>query len=162
MRGEAHDAGAPAATIVLVGERDFIVVDDCEPRIGDGGAIRVAGEIGQDALGSAERRLGVDDEGAQAQRAHALGKGARVGERDEFAEEAELAAAKGCRQPAQEEPAECLRQSADGGQEVGLAGDPRLAVEGDAAAGDETMDMRMMGQRLSPGMQDGNEADPGA
>ena len=27
VRGEAHDAGAPAATIVLVGERDFVDAD---------------------------------------------------------------------------------------------------------------------------------------
>jgi hypothetical protein len=145
--GEAHDAGAPAATIVLVGERDFIVVDDHEPRIGDGGSMRVAGEIGEHALGSAERRLGVDDEGALTQRAHAFGERGGLGERGEFAEEAELAAAKGSRQPVQEEPTKCLRQSADGEQEVGLATDPSLAVEGDAAAGDETMDMRVYAAR---------------
>src|SRR5271156_2810306 len=55
-----------------------------------------------------------------------------------------------------------LRQGADGEQEVGFASDPSPAVEGDAAAGDETMDMRMMGQRLPPGVQDGDEADCGA
>ena len=48
------------------------------------------------------------------------------------------------------------------GKEVGLASDPSLTVEGDAAAGDETMDMRVMGQRLSPCVQDGDEADFGA
>ena len=154
VRGKPHDAAAPAAAIILVGERHFIFVDGDEPRIGDRGAMRVAGEIGQHALGSAEGRLGVDDEGALPQRSHALGEGAGVGERGEFAEEAELAAAKDCRQPVQEEPAECLRQSADGEQEVGFASDPSLAVEGDAAAGDETMDMRVMGQRLPPGVQD--------
>ena len=63
--GEAHDAGAPPATIVLVGERDFIVVDGDKPRIGDRRAMRVAGEIGQYPLGAAEGRLGVDDEGAR-------------------------------------------------------------------------------------------------
>ena len=69
---------------------------------------------------------------------------------------------KDCRQSVQEEPAECLRQSADGEQEVGFASDPSPAVEGDAAAGDETMDMRMMGQRLPPGVQDHQAADLGS
>ena len=147
VRGETHDAAAAAAAIIFIGERHLIVVDGDDPRIGDRGAMGVAGELGQHALGSAERRLGVDDEGALAQRAHALGEGAGVGERGEFAEEAELAAAKDCRQPVQEEPAECLRQNADGEQEVGFAGDPSLAVEGDAAAGDETMDMRIYAAR---------------
>ena len=82
VRGEAHDAGAPAATIVLVGERDFIVADDYEPRIGDGGSMRVAGEIGEHARGSAEWRLGVDDEGALAQSVHAFGERGGLGERD--------------------------------------------------------------------------------
>jgi hypothetical protein len=66
VRGEAHDGFATVATIVLVRERDFVVADGHQPRIGDGGSMRVAGEIGEHALGSAERRLGVDDEGALA------------------------------------------------------------------------------------------------
>src|SRR5580704_5761021 len=36
------------------------------------------------------------------------------------------------------------------------------AVEGDAATGNEAMDVGMMGQRLSPGVQHGDQADPGA
>ena len=112
--------------------------------------MRVAGEIGQHALGSAERRLGVDDEGALPQRAHALGEGGGLGERDQFAEEAEFAATESGFQAVEEQPAEGLRQSADGEQEVGFAGDPSLAVEGDAAAGDETMDMRDDGSASVP------------
>ena len=147
VRGEAHDAAAAAAAIILVGERHVIVVDGDDPRIGDCGAMRVTGEIGQHALGSTERRLGIDDEGLSRERADAPGEGAGFGERGEFAEEAELAAVKDCRQSVQEEPAECLRQSADGEQEVGFAGDPSLAVEGDATAGDETMDMGVYAAR---------------
>ena len=112
----------PLLTIVLVGERHvfhlvvimalkprlaaaplaLIVLDGDKPRIGDRGAVSVAGELSQYALGTAEGRLGVDDEGAMAQGAHALGEGGGVGERGEFAEEAELAAAEGGRQAVQE------------------------------------------------------------
>jgi len=137
VRGEAHDGGTPAATIVLVGERDVVVADGHEPRIGDGGSVGVASEIGEHAFGSAEWRFGVDDKGALAQRAHALGEGGGVGERGEFAEEAEFAAMEGGRQSVQEKPAERPRQRVDGQEEVRLAGDPALAVDGDAAAGDE-------------------------
>jgi hypothetical protein len=42
VRGEPHDAAAPAAAIVLVGERHLIVVDGDEPRIGDRRAMGVA------------------------------------------------------------------------------------------------------------------------
>ena len=61
-----------------------------QPRIGDRGAMGVAGEIGEHARGSAERRLGVDDERALPKRAHA-GEGVGFGERGQFAEEAEFA-----------------------------------------------------------------------
>ena len=67
VRGEPHDAFAPGAAIILVGERHLAVADGYEPRIGDGGAMGVAGEIVEHALGAAERRLGVDDEGREAE-----------------------------------------------------------------------------------------------
>ena len=162
VRGKLHDAAAPAAAIILVGECHFIFVDGDEPRIGDRGAMRVAGEIGKHSLGAAEGRLGVDDEGALPQRSHALGERGSLGERGQVAEEAELAASEGRRQAVEEQPSEGLRQGPDGEQEIGFASDPSLAVEGDAAAGDEAMDMRVMGQRLPPGVQDGDESDPSA
>src|SRR5271166_2136900 len=81
MRGEAHDAAAAAAAIILVGERHFIVIDGDKPRIGDRRAMGVAGEIGEHARGSAERRLGVDDERALPQRAHAGFEGVWLGSR---------------------------------------------------------------------------------
>jgi hypothetical protein len=122
VRGKPHDAFSPGAAIVLVGERHLVVVDGDEPRIGDRGAMRVAGEIGQYALGPAERRLGVDDEGAIAKRAHAPGEGVGVCERSEIAEEAEFAALECRRQAVEEQPAEGLRQRVDGQEEVRLAG----------------------------------------
>jgi len=161
VRGQPHDAASAAAAIVLVGKRRLIVVDGDEPRMGDRRAMGVAGEIGQHALGTAERRLGVDDEGAVAERAPALGESGGRGERGRIAEETEFAAAESGVEAVEDQAAEGLRQGADGEQEVGFAGDPTLTVEG-AAAGDETVNVGMMGQRLSPGVQDGDEADFGA
>lgn len=113
VRGEAHDAAAAAAAIIFVGER-HLVVDGDDPRIGDRGAMRVAGEIGEHALGSAEGRLGVDDKRALAQGAHPLGEGAGVCQRGQIGEEAEFAAAEGGGEAIKEEPAERLRQGANG------------------------------------------------
>ena len=161
IAGEAHEAGASAAAVVPVGERNFLVIDGHEPGIGDGGAVRIAGEIGEHALGSAEGRLGVDDKRALAQGAHPLGEGAGVCQRGQIGEEAEFAAAEGGGEAIKEEPAERLRQGANGQQEVRLAADPAPAVEGDAAARNEAVDMRVMGERLSPSMQHRDQADPG-
>jgi len=83
LRGRPHDAGAPAAAVVPVG--DFIVIDGKKPGIGDSGC--VAGTIGQDALRPAEGRLGVGEE-ALAQVADPLSESAKVCERGEIAEEA--------------------------------------------------------------------------
>ena len=162
VRGKPHDAAAAAAAIILIGERHLIVIDGDKSRIGDRRAMRVAGEIGQYALGAAEGRLGVDDEGALPQRAHTFGERGGLGKRDQVAEETEFASTESGFQAVEEQTAEGVRQGADGEQEVGFSSDPSPAVEGDAAAGDETMDMRMMGQRLPPGVQDGDEADCGA
>ena len=42
------------------------------------------------------------------------------------------------------------------------AGDPSRAVERKSAAGDDAMDVGMVRQRLPPGVQDGEAADPRA
>jgi hypothetical protein len=120
MRGKTHEAATPTAAVVPIGKCDFGVVDGHEPGIGDGGAMGVAGEIGQHALGSAERRLGVDDEGALAQRAQPLGEGAGVCEREEIAKEAEFTATEGFFQAIEKEPTERPRQRVHDNRKFGL------------------------------------------
>src|SRR5690606_34012210 len=61
----------------------------------------------------------------------------------------------------QEQSSEQARENPDREEESGLAGDPPLAVRGQAAAGDNAMQMRMMVQVLAPGVQHGEEADLG-
>jgi len=59
----------------------------------------------------------------------------------------------------EKEAAEQARQHAHGQEEAGLAGDPARAVWRKAAAGNDDVDVRMMGQRRTPGVQHGGEAD---
>ena len=92
--------------IVLVGERHVIVLDGDKPRIGDRGAVSVAGEISQYALGTAEGRLGVDDEGALTQRAHTFAERGGLGEWRQGAEETEFAAPESGFQAVEEQTAE--------------------------------------------------------
>ena len=58
----------------------------------------------------------------------------------------------------QKQAAEQSRQHAYGQEEAGLARDPAGAVGREPAAGDDTMQMRVMQQGGSPGVQDGEEA----
>src|SRR4051795_8314772 len=57
---------------------------------------------------------------------------------------------------AAKEPCERL----DGEEEVRSPGDPARPVGREAPARDDAMDVRMMGERLPPGMEDGEAADP--
>ena len=63
------------------------------------------------------------------------------------------------REPFEEQPAEQAREHAHRQEEAGAASDPARAVGRQAAAGNDDVDMRMMGQRRAPGVQDGGEAD---
>ncbi len=64
----------------------------------------------------------------------------------------------GC-EPFEEEPAEETRQHPHGQEEAGLAGDPARSVQRQAAAGNDDVDVRMVGQRRAPGVQYGGQAD---
>jgi len=71
----------------------------------------------------------------------------------EIAEEAEIGAVEGGAEAVEEQPAEQPRQRPDGEKEVGAPRDPSGAVEGESAARHDAMDVRVMGQRLSPGVR---------
>jgi len=58
---EPHDLGFAVLAIVLPGEADLAVVEPDQAAVGDGDAVRVAGEIPEHLLGPGKRRLGVDD-----------------------------------------------------------------------------------------------------
>ena len=101
------------------------------------------------ALGAAQRREG----GVE---------GALVGERREIAEEGEASGRMQGREPFEKEAAEQAGEHAHGQEEAGLAGDPARTVRRQAAAGNDGVDVRMVGQRRAPGVQHGGEADAGA
>jgi hypothetical protein len=67
-----------------------------------------------------------------------------------------------CDQPGQEQTAEQLAEDPHGQQEGGPRRDPALSIKGDAAARHNHVDMGMMHQRRSPGVQHGGDADAGA
>ena len=62
----------------------------------------------------------------------------------------------------QKQPAEQPRQHAHRQEEARPAGHPTLAVQGNAAARNDHVNVRMMGERRSPCVQHGGHADPRA
>src|SRR2546425_144682 len=64
-------------------------------------------------------------------------------------------------EPAQKEAAEQGREHLHRYEEVAAARNPAIAFWRESAAGYDAMDMRMMIELLSPGVQDGDDADVG-
>src|SRR6266851_5056025 len=65
-------------------------------------------------------------------------------------------------QPREKKAAEQLRKDPNREQESGARGDPPLAIERDAAARYDHVNVRMMRHRRAPGVKDGGDADAGA
>ena len=160
-RVERHGL-APVASfdaVVLPFEGDAGLVERDQPRVRDCDAMGVAREIGEDGLGSGEGPLGVDEPIGAAQRRERGVEGALVGERSEIAEEGQAASLMQGRETFEEEAAEESRKHAHGQKEAGPAGDPARAIPRQAAAGNDDVDMGMMGERRAPSVEDGGEAD---
>ena len=89
-------------------------------------------------------------------------EGAPVGEPCEIAEDDELAGVEECDQPGEEQAPEQLAEDAHRQKKGWSGGDPALSIKRDAAARHNHVHMRVMGQRRSPGVKHGGDADPRA
>ncbi len=98
------------------------------------------------SLGSAQRRKRGVESGS-------------CGERGEIAEEGETAGLVQRVEAFEKKTAEQAREDAHGEEEAGPASDPTFAVQRKAAARNDNVDVRMMGERRAPGVQHGGEAD---
>ena len=107
----------------------------------------VAGEIGENGLWPGERPLGVDHPFAATQRCEGGVEGAPLGKRGEVAEEGEPAGGMQGFEAFEEEAAEQAREHAHRQKEASLAGDPARSVGRQAAAGDDDVDVGMVGER---------------
>ena len=103
---QTHGLDGAVVAIVLPGEGDMIVVAGLDAAVGDGDAMGVAAEIGENLRGAAERLLGVDDP-IDAPRGGQMGGERRgIGETRKIAEEAEIAFVEGGLQAFEEQAAE--------------------------------------------------------
>ncbi len=122
----------------------------------------ISRDIGQDLFGSGEGGLGVDHPFGFAGGSEVTQESASVTERLQGAEEGEFSGVKSLLQSLQEQPAVETGEHPDRQEEVGPAGDPTSVVCGEPATGDDAMQLRMMEQCLSPGVENGKEAEFGA
>lgn len=158
---QPHHLGCAAVAIVLPGEGDMGLVEGNEAGVGDRHSVSIAAEIGENLRGTAEWFFGVHDPIDTSHGRELRGKFRRVGERREVTKEAEIAGSESGGQSFEKQTPEELRERFDCQKEVGAACDPALSVGGEATARDDTVQMRMMSQGLTPGVQDSDTADPG-
>ena len=59
--GDCHDLLLAAVRMVFPEKQDPIILERNQSMVGDGDAVRIASEIVQNMLGTAEGRLGIDD-----------------------------------------------------------------------------------------------------
>src|SRR5438270_7232278 len=142
--------------IILPAEADPALGKTDQAAVGDGDAMGIAAEIIEHLLGSAERALGVDDPANGAQRPQPGSEGGGRGQARQIAKEPELAHIERRLQAGQEKPAVEMRQHLDRQKEARAAADPAGPVDRWPATGHDTVDMGMMMQVLSPGVQHGN------
>jgi len=86
----------------------------------------------------------------------------RIGESGMIAEERQVASLVGGDQLLQKQPAKQAREHAHWQEKAGPARYPTLAVERDASARHDHMDVRVMGHGRAPAVQHGGDADAGA
>ena len=99
----------------------------------------------------------------RAQRVEPVGEGGGVGQGGERAGEAQLAAGERGAQLVAGTASRKRRESTrTGRKKPGRTGDPACLVGRDAAAGDDAVQVRVVVQRLAPGVQHGERADLGA
>ena len=89
-------------------------------------------------------------------------KGGGVGERGQIAEEGELARSVRLGEAVEEQAAEQAREHPHWKEEPRSGGNSAGCVERQPAARDDAVQVGMVGQRRSPGVQDGGHADAGA
>jgi hypothetical protein len=155
-------AGGALDAIILVPEGDAVLVGGHEPAIRDGDPVAIAREIGEHGPGAAERPLGIDHPIDLAQRRQKRLEGSDVIEAGVNAEKLEASGPVGGDELGQEQSPEQARENLHGQDEVWPARHPPRAINGDAAAWYDHVDMGMMRQRRAPSVKHRGDADAGA
>ena len=106
--GKGHHLGPAVMSIVAPAEADLSLFDAEEPAVGDGHAMGVAAEIGEDLVGVAEGWLGIDDPLELSQLVELPLEGGLIGEAGKITVEAEGASIECGAKLVQEQPPEEL------------------------------------------------------
>ena len=144
----------PPPAVVLEAKAHPLVVEGDEPMVGDGDAVGVTGQVGEDGVGPVEGRFGEDDPGLL----EAAGNEVLELDGGELAEETP---AVGIAEPIEIASPEDPTQHADRKEEAPLARHPGAPVGSEAPSRDDAVQVRMVDEGLPPGVEHGEEPDAG-
>jgi hypothetical protein len=159
---ERHDLRVAPIGVVLPPKLDDTVDETHEARIGDRDTVRIPTEVLEHLRGPTKRRLRIDDPGRRPELRDKCGELARVGERCRAGGEGQPALVERALQPREILRAEDDRERLHRKQKRRAPADPTRAVARQGAARDETVDVQMLRQRLTPSVEDGGHADRAA
>ena len=157
--GHGHQPFFVLVRIILPAECDLAVGKVYDPVIGNGDAMRVAGQILENMFGPAERWLRIDDPVLSEQRSQEGTEGLLFGEPLHTARERQFSGVKGALQAGNELATEDAAQNLYRQEESVTRVYPVLMIGREATSRDHAMDMRMDLQILSPGVQNAEEPD---
>ena len=159
---EGHDFLLIVIAVVPPVELDLPVLDIQQSMVGNRDPVGVAAQVVHHLLRSGEGRFGVDDPFHVAQRIEITAESLGILKGLEGREEVEFTGVEGLLQIGQEQSAESAGQHPYGQEEIGAARNPTGTVGRDPATRNDTMQVGMKKQILSPTVQYREEADLGA
>jgi len=162
QRFQGHHLPALAIFGVALLEADMAVRQTTQPAIGDGDAVGITSPIFKHVLGTAEGRHGIDDPLLLAELVEQSTKAHRVSERRHLPVELKLAFRPSRFQKGEQLASEQAAEDVDGEEEFPPARDPARPVRGQAAGGNQAMQVGVKEQVLAPGVKHGEEADAGS
>jgi hypothetical protein len=114
--------------VVSPQEADFVIGHGKESGVGDGNAVGIAGEVGQDLRRAGKRSLGIDDPVGLSCGAQQSGKQRGGLQRSQLAGQSKFVLVKGLFQTRQEFSPEDHTEYFDGQKELRSAGNPSLMI----------------------------------
>ena len=157
---QRHLSLLAAVGVVPPAKRDLAVLHADEPMVGDGHPVGIARQVVQDMLRPAKRLLHIDHPLVLMERVQESRERARLGQPCQRAVERELLPAEEPFQAIRELSPEHLAEDVFGQKEAAAFGPhPSSAARGKAPGRHNAMNVRMVNQRLSPGVQHAQKAD---
>jgi len=156
---QRHDLLFVPSGVIPPSEGNRTVLESKDTVIADGDSVGISAQILKDPLGTVEGRFAIDDPFLMIKLSSEAFKGMRLFQMRDTAGEDELARFKTIFKIVQKLASKQGRQNPYGDEEVFPARYPPAFVRGQTTAGNDTVDMGMVHQVLSPGMENAYETD---